>query len=185
MTSLTKKLNINFLKHLFNYNDEIIKKLMIDPVSIYSVTPFEIADTISQIIKDKMGNDLVITDMTACIGGNTISFSKYFKIVNAIEINPKRCDFLKKNLKILKIKNVNIYNDDCFNIIENLSQDIIFIDPPWGGRKYKFRKMVDLYLSKQKLCDICNNLIDKCKLIILKVTIVLVRVLIPSCLLMR
>ena len=34
---------------------------------------------------------LTITDATACVGGNTISFSKQFANVNAVELDRDRC----------------------------------------------------------------------------------------------
>eukprot|EP01052_Picozoa_sp_SAG31_P044133 SAG31_NODE_7586_length_1647_cov_1.270026_3_plen_181_part_00 len=34
---------------------------------------------------------VVITDATACVGGNTLNFAQHFDRVNAVEIDPQRC----------------------------------------------------------------------------------------------
>ena len=46
---------------------------------------------------------------------------------------------------------------------------MIYIDPPWGGKSYKYKKDVNLFLSTIPIYDICNSLYEKSKCIILKV----------------
>ena len=92
-------------------------------------------------------NNLIITDATAGIGGNTISFANNFFKVNAIEINKKRFDFLKNNINVYNFNNVEIINNDYIKIMKTLKQDIVFIDPPWGGRNYKNINLLNINLS--------------------------------------
>jgi 16S rRNA G966 N2-methylase RsmD len=166
--NLTPKLKEKYLKYIFNDYDET-KKYKMDEVSIYSVTPQEYADKISILIKDYFkSNDIVITDLMACIGGNSISFCKTFKKVNSIELSKNRFDFLVHNLKICGFQNFVVYNSNCLRKINELKQDVIFIDPEWGGRDYKYKKNVDLFISKKPLYDICNSFKNKCKLQVLK-----------------
>lgn len=115
--------------------------------------------------------DMIITDGTACNGGDTINFSRYFRIVNSVEIDIKNFKLLRTNCKIFKCKNVNLYIQDYTEIFNLLHQDIIYLDPPWGGTGYKNMKKVELKLSNFSLYKIIyfiktNNL---CKFIFIKV----------------
>jgi hypothetical protein len=57
-------------------------------------------------------------------------------------------------------------------VIKNdfLNQDIIFIDPPWGGKNYKSIDKINISIDEYTLEDICNHLIKNslAKLIVLK-----------------
>lgn len=169
--SRIKNLSTEYIKYLFKDDNEQTRLLKYDNISLYSITPFSEADKITEIMKYFLGDNIIVTDMTACIGGNAISFGKTFKHVNVIEICKERYKYLKYNMNLYNLKNISYYNDNCLNIIntENLEQDYIFIDPAWGGRNYKYKDKLDLYLSGINLYNICNNLYGKSKLISLKV----------------
>jgi len=165
----------------FINNKSKIDLLKIDSESLHYISIRDVASTITSIIILHLRNikvdylDIIITDTTAGVGGNTLSFSNKFKFVNSIEINKERFDYLKNNINVYGLKNINLYNDNCLNIINSIKQDVIFIDPPWGGSDYKFKNKLHLYISKTKIEDICNNLMDKNitnyppKLIVLKI----------------
>jgi hypothetical protein len=42
-----------------------------------------------------------MTDGTACVGGNVVSFAKAFKHVHAVEIDRTRFDMLARNVGVL------------------------------------------------------------------------------------
>ena len=165
----------------FINNKNKIEQLKIDDASLHYISIRDVASTITSIIILHLRNikvdflDIIITDTTAGVGGNTLSFSNKFKFVNSIEINKKRFDFLKNNINVYDVKNIKLFNDNCLKIINNIEQDVVFIDPPWGGSDYKFKNKLHLYISKTKIEDICNNLMDKDitkyppKLIVLKI----------------
>jgi 16S rRNA G966 N2-methylase RsmD len=132
------------------------KLLQYDNVGLWSITLPEDADIISNIIFNFIGYSTIF-DATAGIGGNTISFSKYFKTVIAIENNITRFNILKNNIKIINLNNVKIYNDNCFNKL-NYSYNGFFFDPPWGGPNYKFEKKLRLTLDNFSLYDIIINI---------------------------
>jgi hypothetical protein len=48
----------------------------VDEVALYSVSPSWMADRISKLVLELAGPDAVITDGTACVGGNVISFAR-------------------------------------------------------------------------------------------------------------
>ncbi len=165
------------------------KKILLDDVAKYSITLPEKAEMISEIIKknfslvfpDYNANNLTITDAMACVGGNTLSFSNHFKNVIANEINVTRYQYLMNNMNEYQKKNIVYYNDNYLNLIKKLKQDIVFIDPPWGGPIYKSQYKMDIALSNDnkedpkdvKLHELINELFsqDNTKMIIFKLPI--------------
>lgn len=125
------------------------------------------ARQINNIILKYIDKDVIITDATACIGGNSYFFAMDFKFVNSIETNENLFEILKCNLK--NFKNKQIFRCS-FNIVKFvLKQDVIFIDPPWGGAIYKTKKKIDLYLDGINVFEIIDSLYNYTKLIALKV----------------
>jgi 16S rRNA G966 N2-methylase RsmD len=164
----------NRLKTLFPpLKNREMCKLKLDKVSLYSIS----SDKVSRLISETIYNfiqtkDIVITDATSGVGGNTISFAKYFSKVNAIEKDTVRFDYLKNNIDIYDLTDkVTFYNADYLDLKDCLKQDVIFIDPPWGGRDYKRERELDLYLSDIELSEVCNSLAGMSRIIVLKVPI--------------
>ena len=143
------------------------KKLKFTKVSIYSITKpdkiLEIKKIITNFLEgdNKTSEKLVITDATANVGGDSISFATYFKSVNAVEIDKHTFDCLNNNIDVYKRKNVKTFNNDYTKIINKIKQDVVFIDAPWGGVDYKKSKNITLYLSGIPLHTIVNNLDSK------------------------
>ena len=160
-------IHLKSLRKMFPYLSDKNKmsKLKIDKESLYSISLKDDAEKISSLISYNLKklkldpSKITITDATAGVGGNTISFAKIFKFVNSIEIDKLRASYLENNLSIYDIKNCKIYNDDCTNAIKLLDYDIIFFDPPWGGRDYKNHHKIRLQLSNIDIEDICNDLL--------------------------
>ena len=76
-----------------------------DEIASFSVTEANFADRISQTIVRLLGpsaKEMVITDATACVGGNSMSFGRYFKHVNSIELDQSRAKMLENNLSVCK-----------------------------------------------------------------------------------
>ena len=186
MSNSYKKINTNkkTLIRLFPYinNKNNINDLKIDNDSIHYISIREVADIITIIVKKHIYNinnidinNITITDATAGVGGNTISFCKHFKNVNAIEINEKRYEYLLNNINVYNLKNIKLYNNNCLDVLANLYHEIVFIDPPWGGKYYKNVNKLLLKISSVKIEIIINNLLNKSitkyppKLIVLKI----------------
>jgi 16S rRNA G966 N2-methylase RsmD len=146
-------------------------KILIDDVGKYSISKPDKANLIVQIIKKIMNTtNLTITDGTACIGGDTLAFSETFDHVNSVELDKTRYDYLKHNMDVFGRKNITFYNDSYINLYDKLKQDVIYLDPPWGGPDYKNKKYVKLSLGNVPLEELCKDIIDNklCKLIVLK-----------------
>jgi len=150
--------------------------LKMTPISLYSTTPWKEANFISRaIINFYTGGSLpTITDGTANVGGNTISFYlNGIQTVNAVEIDPSTCELLKNNLATYQLPTKNVYCSDYLDIYLDLKQDVVFLDPPWGGRDYKKAAILDLYLGQTNIIDICVELMThkRASLIVLKLPI--------------
>jgi len=146
-------------------------KILIDTVGKYSISLPDKSKIITNLIlKHIINTDITITDAMACIGGDTLSFSKTFSKVNAIEFDKLRFEYLKHNMNLFECTNIEYYNDDYLNVYNKLKQDIIYIDPPWGGPEYKNKKSIKIKIGNKKLEELCDDIIQNklCKLLVLK-----------------
>lgn len=178
-----------------NLDYELRNQLQVDEVAEFSVTDFEMATKISQAVlnlfspKDdttsESGNEdhedgsttteqrkkypLVVTDGTACVGGNVLSFCDFFTRVNAVENDPARVQMLRHNLQVLQKTNAKCIHANYLDVMLELQQDVVFLDPPWGGPEYKDLGKVDLFLGGLPLHEICTRLKASAKCVVLKV----------------
>ncbi len=142
--------------------------MSIDYVASYSLTkPYE-GSQISKFIIDKINNVLkkdsfncIVTDGTAGSGGDSINFSNNFEKVNSVEINKEMYYILANNTR--HKNNIALYNDDYTKIYNRLIQDVIYLDPPWGGTEYKYKKDIVLELSGIPLSLFIKNISRHCK----------------------
>jgi hypothetical protein len=112
---------------------------------------------------------ITITDGTANNGSDSIALGLKFKHVNSIELDKINYDVLKNNINVYKLNNVSIYNGDSIKIIPQLTQDVIYIDAPWGGQNYKDNDRMELYLGDMQLGDVYNKFKTSAKLFIFKI----------------
>ena len=191
-TSNTKSIGRNgiYLRKLIfpSITEDKINQLMIDDESIKYITFASSAQEITNVIMnnlidfpsilpededgqkwnsipiDKRMKYLVITEMTAGVGGNVLNFAKYFKYVNAIEIDAIRYKYLENNIKLYNFDNVNCYNMDSSKMLlhgDDINQDIIFFDPPWGGKDYKLYSNLRLNFGNEPIENICKSLFQR------------------------
>jgi predicted RNA methylase len=155
-------------------NEYKINEYKLNEESKYSITGKLQGEQFIKIAKDFTGQNLktlTITDGTAGAGGDTINFSNNFKHVIGIEIKKDTFKLLIKNCEHFKCSNVTLINDDYSIIYDKLRQDIIYLDPPWGGPEYKFKKEVELLVGKYTLKQMIDKIVkDKlCKYIFIKI----------------
>ena len=140
-----------------NYN-----MLMIDDDSVsYITTPInsEIISTIieSLLPKNINSSDITIMDGTACVGGDSIAFGQIFGTVISSEIDSDRYKMLVNNLKVFELYNVIPVNDDCLKIFYRINFiDIMYFDPPWGGKSYKNENYIRLCIGDLFIDEIVN-----------------------------
>ncbi len=155
-------MNNNVLKKVFPLeNCKNYKNLKYDDEGLWSIShPFN-ADNLSKKIKlfERSGIKInTILDATAGLGGNTISFAKFFNKVIAVEIDKKRFDFLNINIENYNFNNIETVNKDFIESLHDFNEviDAIFVDPPWGGPNYKYDENLDIKLSGLDLSEICD-----------------------------
>ena len=150
---------------------DVRARLVLDHEASYSVTDQITADKITKDIRMFVPHTATITDGTACVGGNTYSFAKTFDHVNAIEIDPIRYSYLLNNMSVLGTSNVQCIRGDAYKECRKTHQDVVFLDPPWGGPDYKNTTNIRLYLSNRELSDVCKDISLYCMYIALKVPV--------------
>lgn len=136
-----------FPLHKYNIDDAKIEYVN---SSFYSTTFWTDAEHISHLISKEVKNNtkkLIITDATSNIGGNTLNFSYIFNKVNAVEIDKATYNALINNMKVFGRNNIIFYNKNYNDIYKDIKQDILFIDPPWGGSGYKYYNNLSIILS--------------------------------------
>ncbi len=143
----------------------IINKLKIDDESVtYISSPID-ANNITKIILSHVQKynhnpkTMSIIDITAGVGGNVISFANKFKHVSAIEIVPIRYEYLCNNINVYNLTNVSCFNGDSLQILSSLPEhEIVFIDPPWGGAKYKNTSSLRLNINNMSIEQCCLDI---------------------------
>ena len=179
--SITKSKITSFFKQTSSLD---VNQLRLTNISLYSVTPWKEANRISNWILQfytgsrpllkPIGSSLTITDATANVGGNAISFHlNGFGLVNVIEKDELTAKLLNNNLKAYGLTTNNVYCCDYLSIYDKLEQDVIFLDPPWGGPNYKNYPLLDLFLGKINVADLSYQILNnnKASLIVLKVPV--------------
>jgi 16S rRNA G966 N2-methylase RsmD len=180
---LTKfdKMKMRMFPYIKNVN--LVKKLQIDRDSVHYISVRPIAEKITNIIlkhlksdtspyKTKtMNKEVTITDATAGVGGDTISFSKNFFKVNAVEIDETRLRQLKNNIEVYDCKNVELIRDDYTKIYHKLDQFVVFLDPPWGGKGYREKKNLRLTLSDIHIEELCKKILLETKTYVIAIKI--------------
>lgn len=158
------------------YDRSIIANIRYDDTALYSITKQEIADSMTNILKalPYITKNSPILDATACVGGNTISFCKYFTNVTAIEMDETRFSYLQHNVELFGYSDMTLINCNCINFIRNLENDIVhydimFFDPPWGGPEYKCHKRMMLFLQEISMVHLLDIVRNKTKYYVLKV----------------
>lgn len=144
--------------------------LRLDEEAYYSTTDQLTANKIAKILARVASSHATITDATACIGGATLAFAQTFDRVHAIEIDRTRYEYLCHNMFILGLGGkVHCVHGDAIKVCAGLQQDIIFLDPPWGGPEYKSMDRVSLSLSGVSLSEVCRRLSSATRYIAIKV----------------
>jgi len=162
--------DINLAKKTFPDADIDYSKLLMTSEGVYSVSGKDPAKILVKIIyKYVKTYDATITDGTGNNGSDTLMLGKYYKNVNSIEYDKTNYKALKNNVDVYDLKNVNVINGDTTVELNNLTQDVIYIDAPWGGPDYKKYAQLKLYLGKMELSDIFNKYKSKAKVFVFKV----------------
>ena len=104
--------------------------------------PIMMDDTLDKI-KEIIGKRKLhrILEIGTAVGYSALCFEKLLGkdgIIDTIERDEERCAKAKENFELMKVKNINLYEGDAYEIIQTLDNkyDMIFIDANKG--KYDF-----------------------------------------------
>jgi len=165
------KISFTCAKSIFdNLSIEKYNQLLFTEESIYSSSKIEGSKLLKSVILENLSNkDITITDGTANIGTDSIFLSNYFNKINSIEISNINYNALVNNVSVFEKTNINTILGDIIIVIENLVQDVIYIDAPWGGRDYKKNDKMKLFLGDLEILDFYKKFRNKAKVFIFKV----------------
>jgi len=149
----------------------MLNQIQLDDVAAFSITESSIANSMTKIIGSALGklrkdNDerpIVIFDGMACVGGNTISFSRSFARVLANELDHNRYMMLLHNVKnVLGLQNVEFMNGSILDLAFSNEYNVLFLDPEWGGPDYKTKSNLRLTIGDQTVEDFSLQTFQNC-----------------------
>jgi predicted RNA methylase len=134
--------------------------MLLDVQAAYSLTEQRMAEEVCELIARHTGGAVrVVTDATAGAGGNTISFARHFSHVYAFEIDATRAKYLSHNVACTcEPDRVTVLHGDYTLAHGCVRQDLVFLDPPWGGEGYRRHDSLQLSLSGTDLAAVCRPL---------------------------
>ena len=150
-------------------SEKDLRKLKMTKIGTYSGALIQIGEAFVKILNKTYGKKelkkMIITDGNGGIGGLSIHLLEKCKFLNIIEFNPDHVNIIKHNLNIYGFdkKNYKIYNDDSMEKLFDLEQDIIILDPPWGGSDYYGKQVMRMGFNNINIVCIINELIREKK----------------------
>jgi trimethylguanosine synthase len=97
-----------------------------------SLTPEPIAMALARRVKGAR-----VVDACAGCGGNAIAFARAGCETTAIEIDTARLGLAKRNARVYGVeRKIRFVHGDTVSLVAELTGDLLFVDPPWGGAGY-------------------------------------------------
>lgn len=145
-------------------------KLKLSTEGAYSITRLHEGKQIADIVKRYVCsvNNLTLTDGTVGCGGDVIHIGNLFNSVIGIEKNYENYLCAKNNFSVLGVE-CELLNLDIIKYMKNNKCDVLWLDPPWGGKDYYTHDNLELYLSKINIKKLISTWIDKCGIIFVKI----------------
>lgn len=130
------------------------KDLKLTEEGAYSITKERDAriiwNNLRNIIEDI--SQLVIMDGTSNIGSDSIRFGNECKKVISVEINEENYEALVHNIQLYNLQNkVKAILGDITKKWNDYMYDILYLDPPWGGKNYKDISSLDIILGDMRI----------------------------------
>lgn len=150
------------------------ERLMLTTESLYSVSKNNASTLLVKILKSFFRtNNITITDATANVGSDTIALALTFRKVNAIELDETNFYALRNNvMDVYRLgPKVKLFRGNSIEILPKLKQKVIYVDAPWGGKGYRQKRLLKLFLGDYEISDVCNMFKDKCRLFVFKVPV--------------
>lgn len=126
-------------------------KLDQPPLEITRPTTDRIRESIFNIIQNEIPNSIVLDAFSGSGAMAIESVSRAAMKAVCVEKNKLAYEVLTSNINRLKITNIDTYNQDILNFLEqknNISFDLIFLDPPYD-------------INTEQLLNILTIIVDK------------------------
>lgn len=110
-----------------------------------------------------------LLDLTGGFGVDCAFLSTQFSKVDYVEIQPELCRIVKHNFEQLKLKNIQVYNEDSVQFLEKSEfYDCIYLDP--ARRNDKGEKLVFLSDCQPNVLEILDLLLLKSREVLIKLS---------------
>jgi predicted RNA methylase len=143
----------------------------IDPSSEYSTLRPSQMPSVTAIYQHLNLNPTSIIDATANVGGDTVHFARLFPAaeITSIEINPTVASILRRNIENIptiirqpRAANIHAVNMSAIDYFKtNRYADMIFFDPPWGGRDYMEQASMNLFLDDTPIGVLIGDILSQ------------------------
>jgi 16S rRNA G966 N2-methylase RsmD len=163
-----------FVKNMNSKQQEKLRKsLKFTQEMEFSISYWKYSMLVCDIVKTFIPNtelfNLTLTEGGVGAGGNTFAFANKFKLINSIEFNPTHRKYFNHNASILlsttERKKIQLGFDKKihdFSVAYKLTkQDVVYLDPPWGGPNYKTMNPLNMFYGNVDVCDIIDELRKK------------------------
>lgn len=155
------------MRELFPYKPGVLRTQLkaTEDTSHYITRPQHAQEVVSVIRDIARRYDIStheIVDGTACLGGDTLSFLQYFDRVTAVEKDARTYGMLTYNMAVygyLGTAQLCVAHDDIVACWPWFTSEIVYMDPPWGGSRYKYRDEVELSLSGRPLAALVSDML--------------------------
>ena len=170
----TKKIRAFFRGGITRLREEVLTEMKLDDAGLYMISDANDSETTANKICALPGlprTRVTITDGCAGGGGNLLQFIYHKKVRNVVAIEKDRDRFnnvLTNNLSVARanvsaqLRNTASEPDcrctDYFSQIHSQRQDVVFFDPPWGGKYYSSHTQVALFLGDRHMAEIVVDL---------------------------
>jgi hypothetical protein len=141
------------MEDVFPYKEGIdYTRFQSTPEGLYSVTRRRDSERIVGFLRKAIPcmHRKILTDATACIGGDTLQFSQHFAHVHSIEWKRDNLAVLQNNIRAFGATNVTVHEGDATKVF-NWKTDVLYVDPPWGGPKYHMCPKLEIFMSGHRL----------------------------------
>lgn len=155
-----------------------MSKLQVTTESLYSSSRKQGSALLVDIIRTHFlyqKQPSIIIDATANVGTDTIALALHFddSIVWAIEKDSINMSALENNIKVYGLNNIHAIHDDSIHVLDSTIEtiDVLYIDAPWGGKNYKLKTSMRLYLNDLELSDLYIKYKDRTSFFVFKVPV--------------
>ena len=116
--------------------------------------------------KETIGTVDHFLDATAHIGCDSVFFAAQYpgSTGSCVELDDKTCSVLEDNIQRFSLEDrLNVYCGSCVTLVNKIATstqkrvDLLYLDPPWGGRDYIEADTISLKLDHMSVVDLIKS----------------------------